>query len=57
MKNNPYIHAVENMARLVEKFKSQLHPEDVTNLKFGLFLLRMQPQYSGLEPRKENNES
>ncbi len=50
-----YKQAVENLTQIVKEHqtKFQLTPAQRATLQFNLFLLKMQPQYTGIIKEKE----
>lgn len=45
------------MEKCVDVLKAEFHlkDEDLATLQFNLFVLKMMPLYTGLEPRKMND--
>ncbi len=53
MQSVPFIRAVNNLEKLANRaiFEGLVSPDDITTIRLNLFVLKMMPQYTGIEGR------
>ena len=55
VKSEGYSRAVENLEIMANKTKAHMTQRDFSTIQYNIFLLKMQPQYCGIDKQKETS--
>lgn len=57
MEDNGYVKAVDNLEKVIKHFTKDCDAEYKATLQYNLFLLKMQPQYTGIGKLKSTGKA